>query len=360
MLCFMAATDHGDTAAAIEQRVLRYLDSYFARRDLTSTSAFFDASMSGFGTGRDETAPDITEVERIYRRDLAQAPNPITYQFRFGPDIRLPAPNLGLVMAELDIETQVLDQTLILRHLRLSMVFVHQGTDWLIAHKHISLPTDAHGEDESYPIKELEARNQVLERQVAEKTRALQNAVIKIARMANTDKLTGLSNRLKIDDYLDISLKHAQEHDEPLSLILLDLDHFKRINDTHGHLCGDRVLTELASLLSANIRTTELVGRWGGEEFLVISPGMPLVAAAKQAERMRVAVRSHAFAELQQTQTASFGVACYRAGESREQLIARADLALYRAKLDGRDRVYLADENEITHAADILASERGR
>jgi diguanylate cyclase (GGDEF)-like protein len=348
-----------DTAAVIEQQFLRYLDSYFTRRDLAATLALCSPGMSGVGTGRDETAADFAAVERIYGRDIKEAPNPINYRFRRLPDIRVPAPNLGLVQAELDIETKVLDQTLILRHLRLSMVFVRQGSDWLIEHKHISLPTDAHGEDESYPIKELEERNQVLERQVGEKTRALQQAIIEMARMANTDKLTGLSNRLRIDDYLDMALQRASEQGEPLSLILLDLDHFKRINDTHGHLCGDRVLTELASLLAANIRATDLLGRWGGEEFLVISPGVSLAVAAKQAERMRLAVRSHAFAELDHPQTASFGVASYESGESREQLIARADIALYRAKVDGRDRVYIAQGNETTHAAAILAAERG-
>ncbi|MCK7578078.1 MAG: GGDEF domain-containing protein [Chromatiales bacterium] len=96
------------------------------------------------------------------------------------------------------------------------------------------------------------------------------------------------------------------------------------------------------SILSATIRTTDLLGRWGGEEFLVICPGMTLAAAVERAEQLRAAVRTHVFAGLEQPQTASLGVASYWAGESREDLLTRVDAALYRAKLDGRDRVVQA------------------
>jgi diguanylate cyclase (GGDEF)-like protein len=182
----------------------------------------------------------------------------------------------------------------------------------------------------------------VLERLVNKKTQELRHALAEISHLATTDALTGLSNRLKINEYLDTAIRQAQDTAYPLSLILLDLDHFKRINDTYGHLQGDRVLVELSNLMSATIRATDLLGRWGGEEFLVICPGMTLAAAFERAEHLRATVRAHAFANLEQPQTASLGVASYGAGESREGLLTRVDAALYRAKLEGRDRVVQA------------------
>jgi diguanylate cyclase (GGDEF)-like protein len=122
----------------------------------------------------------------------------------------------------------------------------------------------------------------------------------------------------------------------------LDLDHFKRINDTYGHLQGDRVLIELSGLLSATIRATDLLGRWGGEEFLVICPGMTLAAASNAPSSCVRRCVPRSLPGLEQPQTASLGVASYRVGESREELITRVDAALYRAKLDGRDRVVQA------------------
>lgn len=343
---------------AIEQAFRHYLDCYFTRRDLAATLGCFSPDASGVGTGRGEIAKDFAALKGFYLRELDEAPNTIAFVFREPPRIRAFAGQVGIVYAELDIETGVLQQTLIMRYLRLTIIFVKHGADWLIEHKHISFPTDVHGEDESFPIKELEAQNLVLERLVAQKTQELQQAVEEIGRVATTDKLTGLSNRLKIDDYLDLAMQQAEECGEPLSLILLDLDHFKRINDTLGHLFGDRVLRESSQLLCANIRATDLLGRWGGEEFLLISPGMALSAAVERAERMRLAVRSHVFAGLDHTQTASFGVACHRPGESREHLIARADMALYRAKQEGRDRVCVAEDSVISSMAAPIESDR--
>jgi len=330
------------TTEAIEQALQRYLDTYFTQRDLAGTLALFSPTITGFGTGRDETATTLSAVEQLYRRDIEQAPNPVAYCFQKPPQVQILAVHLGLVSAELDLKTTVLAQTLALNHLRLTLIFTRHGSDWLIEYKHLSLPTQAHGEDEAYPVKELEARNQVLERLVKKKTQELQDALSELARLAATDKLTGLSNRLKIDEYLDAAIQRAQDTDSPLSLILLDLDHFKRINDTYGHLQGDRVLVELSETLSATIRTTDLLGRWGGEEFLVICSGMTLAAAVERAEQLRAAVCAHVFAGLEQPQTASLGVASYWAGESREDLLTRVDAALYRAKLDGRDRVVQA------------------
>ncbi|WPL19471.1 Stalked cell differentiation-controlling protein [Thiorhodovibrio winogradskyi] len=336
-----------NNAKGIEQAFHRYLDAYFCSRDLKATLARLSPGFTGIGTGRDETVLTPGKAESVYRRDIKQAPNPIHYRFHRPPHIQIPKACLGLVCAELDIETTVLEQRLILRHLRLTMVFVRQDSDWLIEHMHISLPTQAHDEDESYPVRELENRTQWLERRVAEKTQALQQAVDEIAHLATTDRLTGLSNRLKLDDYLDEAIKRAERQAEPLSLILLDLDHFKQVNDTHGHLHGDRILAEFSRLLSTSIHNTCLLGRWGGEEFLLICPGLTLEAAVDHAEGLREAVRRHAFPGLGRPQTASFGVACHRAGESSEHLIARADMALYRAKRSGRDRVETSEETDL-------------
>ncbi|MTW23064.1 GGDEF domain-containing protein [Allochromatium palmeri] len=327
---------------AIEQAFQRYLDVYFTQRDLAATLALLSPAITGFGTGRDETAMTFAMVSQLYRRDIEQAPNPIAYHLRHPPHIQFLFPNRGLVNAELDLHTMVLDQAVSFYHLRLSLVFIRQDSDWLIEHMHLSLPTQVHGEDEAYPLKELEARNQVLERLVNKKTQELQQALSEIARIATTDPLTGLSNRLRIDEYLDAAIQRAQDAAYSLSLILLDLDHFKHINDTYGHLQGDRVLIELSALLSATIRPTDLLGRWGGEEFIVICPGMTLDAAVERAEQLCAAVRAQALAGLEQPQTASLGVASYRVGESLDDLIARVDAALYRAKLDGRNRVVQA------------------
>ncbi len=349
-----------DTASGVKQAFHRYLNAYFTHRDLGATLALFSRQVSGFGTGLDETAMDPERVEWIYRRDIEQASHSIDYRFRRSPHIQVPVDDLAIVCAELDIKTRVLDQVLILRHLRLTMVFVQHGSDWLIEHKHISFPTDVHGDNESYPFKEIEERNQVLERLVREKTQALQQAVDEISHLATTDRLTGLPNRMKIDDYLDQAIRRAGQGLEALSLIMMDLDHFKRINDTYGHLHGDRILAELSELLSATVRDTDLLGRWGGEEFLVICPGMSLDSALERAEQMRQAVRSHAFSSLGKPQTASFGVACYRFGESRENLIARADVALYRAKLAGRDGVEMADEARLqTQLQTVMSGTEG-
>lgn len=159
-----------------------------------------------------------------------------------------------------------------------------------------------------------------------------------LSRLATRDQLTGLYNRRKLDEGLEKELTRANRYGRPLSVIMLDLDHFKLVNDTHGHPAGDAVLIEAASLLQNALRTNDLVGRWGGEEFLILCPETDLPAAAGLAERLRINFAEHSFPVIGH-QTASFGVTSCLAEEAPNQLLSRVDGALYRAKTKGRNRV---------------------
>jgi diguanylate cyclase (GGDEF)-like protein len=130
----------------------------------------------------------------------------------------------------------------------------------------------------------------------------------------------------------------AARYGNPLSLIILDIDHFKSINDHYGHTIGDLVLIAVAQLVQDNIRASDLVARWGGEEFAVVAPDSPLSAAAGLAEKLRVVLASTSLLDDIRV-TGSFGTAQLGADEDLESLVRRADQALYRAKASGRNRV---------------------
>ena len=164
--------------------------------------------------------------------------------------------------------------------------------------------------------------------------------------MATTDPLTHLSNRRALLDRLAIELDRARRYGTVVSLLMLDVDHFKRINDTHGHLVGDDVLREMGGVLQHAVRAVDVVARFGGEEFVVVLPETGPEGAVAFAERLREKIESHVFRHGESVTprlTASIGVASYPGlrVETTDDLIARADEALYRAKTDGRNRVCL-------------------
>lgn len=165
-----------------------------------------------------------------------------------------------------------------------------------------------------------------------------------LCREASHDRLTGLLNRGAIIDFLQQALERQQRDGGRTAVVLADLDHFKAINDTHGHLVGDAVLQESAQRMRAVLRPYDRIGRYGGEEFIVVLPDSDAEQAAKVAERMRAAVTDATIATPAGplTASASFGVATACDGGSDTQvLVAAADAALYRAKQAGRDRVEL-------------------
>ncbi len=159
-----------------------------------------------------------------------------------------------------------------------------------------------------------------------------------VTQLSVTDRLTRLANRIRLEEVLDEGTSQASRYGTPFAVTLLDVDHFKQVNDTHGHLVGDDVLVRVAQVLKANTREGDVVGRWGGEEFMVIAPHTRTAEAGQLAERLRAAIANLEIPTVGH-KTASFGVTEYAAGDDLNQLLVRADAALYSAKRGGRNRV---------------------
>lgn len=167
----------------------------------------------------------------------------------------------------------------------------------------------------------------------------------RLEQLAQTDPLTQLLNRRALAETITAEMERATRYDSSLALLMIDLDHFKRVNDTYGHLIGDDVLRDIAQLLTEMVRGVDVVARYGGEEFLILLPETDDAGADAFAERVREAVATHTFSSRPREEgisiTASIGVATFPAAriETVEDLFAQSDAALYRAKADGRNRV---------------------
>lgn len=155
---------------------------------------------------------------------------------------------------------------------------------------------------------------------------------------ATIDRLTGVFNRQTFETELIREIKRSMRYHNAVSLIMLDIDHFKHINDTYGHLVGDSVLTTIAQAVKKHLRASDTLGRWGGEEFMILAPETPLTAAVALAEKLKVLIGGNLFRTMANV-TASFGVAQYSGNETPDSLVKRVDYALYAAKSKGRNRV---------------------
>ena len=186
-----------------------------------------------------------------------------------------------------------------------------------------------------------------------EKRLKLQELAQNLRSQATTDTLTGLYNRLKFDQALVAEIGRAARYKTPLSLVLYDIDAFKKVNDTHGHQTGDRVLIQLSNLVAGKCRSTDMLSRWGGEEFAIMLAGADGPTAEQAAEKIRVAIAGTTFGVAGKV-TCSFGVAQFVDGDTAETLLSRADDALYRAKMKGRNRVERAlPPNDATGLASV-------
>jgi diguanylate cyclase len=158
------------------------------------------------------------------------------------------------------------------------------------------------------------------------------------------DPLTGIQNRRAFDESLTEILEHAQANNEPVCLLMVDIDHFKAVNDSHGHVVGDAVLKQVASAINDTVRGGDVLARYGGEEFVVLLPSTTMEGAERVADNICNKVRNkhmdrNSVGKDIGKVTVSVGVALFHAQESNEELLVRADTALYRAKESGRNRV---------------------
>jgi diguanylate cyclase (GGDEF)-like protein/PAS domain S-box-containing protein len=169
-------------------------------------------------------------------------------------------------------------------------------------------------------------------------TKELQQTNEKLALMSITDSLTQVYNRQKIEREIEVELDRFRRYATVFSIIMFDLDFFKEVNDEHGHDVGDKVLIELTKVVQTEIRSTDLLARWGGEEFVVLCPGIRVENVAQQADRIRRQIEEHAFGIIE-TMTVSFGVTEVKESDTIDSLMKRADVALYKAKESGRNRV---------------------
>lgn len=190
-------------------------------------------------------------------------------------------------------------------------------------------------------LSQIRARMQQSEKELKRQLDEINNLQARLQEQATRDALTGLYNRRYCDETLERELARCQRDGQELSVLMIDLDHFKQINDRYGHQAGDEVLRALAHLLNEQVRTSDVACRYGGEEFLVLLPGAGLESALQRAEAWRRAVASvpvrHGSDEIRAT--LSIGIATYPGqGETSKTLLRAADMALYQAKVDGRNR----------------------
>lgn len=198
-----------------------------------------------------------------------------------------------------------------------------------------------------------------MQRELARTNRRLRQREAELHDLARRDPLTGLANRLALNERLPEEIARSRRHDRPLGLIIADLDHFKRINDTFGHDVGDEVLKRGAGLLQENARGHDLTARIGGEEFLLLVPDTDLDGVMRLAERLRAQLAALDVPQIQGRLTASFGIASLCPGEDGSALLRRADQALYEAKTSGRNRVVAAPPRALEHTTGGAHAEPG-
>ncbi len=192
-----------------------------------------------------------------------------------------------------------------------------------------------------HDITELEETKQ----QLRNINKAMKNKVDELYSMTNSleqkafkDNLTGINNRENFEDIFSIEITNAKINGQPLSLIIFDIDDFKLVNDTYGHQAGDIILKDLVSLIENNIKHGDIFARWGGEEFVILTPSTDINGTYNLAENLRKLVQLHHFNYVENNLTLSFGIAQLSEEDSKRSLFEKADKALYEAKKNGRNR----------------------
>ena len=334
----MDSTAYPETISLFQAHFDQYIKAYLTERDLSKTAALFSDSFSGFGTGLEERSYNKAEAMELFKKDIESAPNQIEAHFHQKQFMLIDCNN-AMVTAELDMETVIMEQQIKFNYLRMMLV-MHQAEGRVeIVGMHLSFPTDVHDDDESFPLKELEERTHLLRKLVEERTKSLTEAYDELTNLINQDQLTQLSSRYYFEEVLKSEEARYQSFKRDYALLLLDIDEFKNINDQYGHPIGDEVLKAVAATIRKMVRKTDIVARWGGDEFVILLPETDLKTARSIGEAIRVAVAMGDYPVTAEI-TLSIGITSTRADYNPNSLFESVDEAMYQAKRAGKNRIY--------------------
>ncbi len=332
--------DKAEIERKIENIYRSFMEAYYLRHDLEGSLSFLHPQFSAIGTGKDERVEGIEEAKRLFMRDFKQAPNPVYVHYHFIKPILL-SKDTCMVISSYRLNTTIEGIPLDLNSIRSSMVFTKYENTWKIIHSHISFPFIMQKEGESFPLFALKQKNRLLQVIIKEKIEEIGNLMEELERLASFDRITEIYNRNKFEDILTYELKKAERYGYSLSILMIDIDHFKEINDTLGHLTGDKILRSIAKLILSMVRKTDVFARWGGDEFVILSPSTDLPGAKTLGEKIRKRVEEYDFG-IGKTVTISIGITNKKEDDDIISLIQRVDKLLYKAKNSGRNTIKVA------------------
>lgn len=330
----MNLINHSETITPFEIHFDQYINAYLIERNLSKTAALFADSFSGFGTGLEERSYNKAEAMLLFKNDIESVPDPIEVHFH-KKHFLLIDPDNALVTAELDMETVIMEQRVKFNFLRMLLIMHRFEEKVEIVGMHLSFPTDVHGDDESFPLKELEERTHILRRMVEEQTKSLKEAYDELTNLINRDHLTQVSSRYYFEEVLKNEETRYENFNRDYALILLDIDDFKNINDQYGHSSGDDVLKAVAATIRKIARKTDIVARWGGDEFVILMPETDLKTALAIGEAISEAVKNGQY-PVESEITVSMGLSTALANGAENSLFKSVDEAMYQAKKAGK------------------------
>ncbi len=314
-----------------------FMETYYIHHDIEKSLEFLHPAFNAIGTGEDEKVDGIEKAQELFLRDFNQAPNPIYVHYYFIKSIPL-SDKVCTVLSSYKLNTIINNLPLELDNIRSTMIFTKENGTWKIFHSHISFPFVMQKRGESFPLEALKHRSKILHSISKEKIFEIGKLMQELEKVATTDKLTNIYNRVKFENILHYEIKRTKRYDNPLSLIMFDIDNFKKINDTLGHIVGDNILYNLATLIKTLIRESDILARWGGDEFVILSPSTDVKGAEKLGEKIRKRVSKYNFG-IDRAVTISLGITQYRAGEDEVSFIKRIDKLLYMAKQNGKNTI---------------------
>ena len=332
-------TSVDDHSKRFEHALECYLEVYMKERNPEKIQELLAEQFSGFGTGEDEYFTDITGGMNIFKRDIETAPNPLICTVH-KKSLQQIKDDHAIATVIFDLKAEILGQEIRLNKLRLMVSFIEIQGEIKISGMHISFPSIVHGKDESYPLKELEDRMQVIGKMVEEETKTLKEAYKELSQIINMDKLTGLYSRNYMDEMMEDIFEQFRRFGRIYSLIIIDIDDFKYVNDNYGHHIGDEVLKITAKTVQEMIRNTDKAFRWGGDEMVVILPQTSMKEAEEVAKRMMIVIEERAY-PIKEKVTTSVGISSVRSEDACVDVFNRADQAMYQAKELGKNRMII-------------------